>query len=247
VGGRANAGALLYFYEEYKPMRKDMDKLLVTRPRIGHKYKNLETKAARSEKDFDKLPKKTSMKPKYRKGERKSFNEYLNPLKRFLYSKCNKHWDKVYSEICENMKKDSAVKAHIFVHLEDYVELKPQFIDGHPHFMSYDGLKPMYKEYWGPLFYVDSKGFLRSPPEKQKEKPKVNPNLFEKDERTYIKRQDSTWFELKLEDIEIGSIDCFVYSPPDWIIDVIGSSRLRRKKAILRTIKKKEKKDLGLS
>ena len=227
-------------------MREDMDKLLVTRPRLGHKYKNLEIKAARSNKNFEDLPKKSSMKPKHKNGERKAFNEYLNPLKRFLQSRCNKKWDKVYSEICNKMSKDSTVKAHIFMHLEDYIEIKPYYINGIPHHMSYQGYVPIYSNYYGPCFYVDKEGFLRSAPHKKKEEPKKNQNLFEKDGRTYIKRNDSTWFELTYKKIEPLSIESFTYSIPSWITNIIGFYNVSNQKIILRTLKKKEKKDLGL-
>ena len=228
-------------------MRDDMDKLLVTRPRIGHKMKNQEVKEARNSKDFDKLPSFSSMKPKSRNGERKQFSEYFAPLKRYLIKNCKRPWDKIYSEICQKMDKDSVVKAHIFLHLEDFVETNPVFINGIPHRnYRFGGIGPLYHDGWS--FYVDQNGLLQIPPSRPKSESKNNKNLFIKDSCYYIKReQDNIWFEmLTLKNPSWD--DCTGYKPPEeWILQIFGEWKLRNTWIRLRTLTKKEKKALKLS
>lgn len=97
-------------------MRKDMSKVLVERSRLGGKY-DRKGRPARSMED---LPNKESMKKSHK--DRKTLNENLNPLKRFLQSKVGANWDKVYSEISENLKTDNAVQQHVRDHVWDFVK-----------------------------------------------------------------------------------------------------------------------------
>lgn len=96
-------------------MRKDMNKVLVERSRI----KGRDSKGRTANKSMEDLPKKESMKKPHR--DRKTLNENLNPLKRFLQSKVGQHWDKVYSEISENLKNTNAVQQHVRDHIWDFV------------------------------------------------------------------------------------------------------------------------------
>ncbi len=54
----------------------------------------------------------------------KWLNENLAPLKRFLGKQVGRPWDKVYSEIAENLKPTSTVQQHVRDHIEDFVALK---------------------------------------------------------------------------------------------------------------------------
>lgn len=97
-------------------MRKDMFKVIVERSRTGGRYQ----KNGRPPRDLEDLPKKEGIRKPHR--DRKSLNENLNPLKRFLEKNVNRPWDKVYSEICENLKPNSTVQDHVRVHVKQYVE-----------------------------------------------------------------------------------------------------------------------------
>lgn len=224
-------------------MRDDIDKLLVTRPRIGHKMRNEEVKEARNSKDYESLPSYSSMKPKSKKGERKSFSEYFPPLKGFLRKSCNRPWDKIYSEICEKLDKNSTVKAHVFIHLSDFVETSPYFINGIPHESRWGSMNPIYHDGW--RYFVDQAGIMRKPPNRPKHKQIENPNLLETDDAIYVCREDGTWFQLTLiENLDFWS---FYKVTPKWIIDLLGPWRLRNARIKLRTLTKKEKKTLGFS
>jgi len=234
-------------------MRKDMDKLLVTTPRVGSGWKNGEVKEHRRksrEGDYDNLPSYSSMKPKSRHWDaRKQLNEYLNPLVRYLAKNCGRPWDKVYSEICENMDRRGIVQDHIFQHLFDYVECNPIFRDGKPHSTGYGGLHPLYKSGW--TFYVDRKGTLREPKHRRPPYEKrVPPNLVKTDDDSvfYLKREDGTWFMVSLEDWPSDDIFAppLYYKAPKWIVDSLGKHNISNKKVVLKTLSKKKKSSVGL-
>jgi hypothetical protein len=69
---------------------------------------------------------------KERYGERKSFNENLAPLRRFLQSNVGRPWDKVYAEICKHIDRGNVVQKHILTHLFQYVITRVVMIDGQP-------------------------------------------------------------------------------------------------------------------
>jgi hypothetical protein len=235
-------------------MRKDMDKVLVTTPRIGSDWKNGEIKKNRRlerEGKYDDLPSYSSMKPKDFSWNRKSLNEYLNPLVRYLVKNCNRPWDKVYSEICENMDRRGAVQAHIFQHLFDYVELRPIFKGGKPHSTGYGSLSRLYRNGW--TFYVDKHGLLKEPREKRPpwNGEEDNPNLIKtKDTSVFFIRRasDGTWFEASLEAWP-DAFDEFAFvsqKNQDWIVEVIGERSIKGQYVRIKTLSKKGKKTLGI-
>lgn len=111
-------------------MRKDMDKLIVERPRYkswdksGKKKTNPKNK---SYEELDEMPRHEGIK-KQRRGGTKELNEFLAPLERFLRKQVGRPWNKVYSEIRANINMNSAVQFHIMQHVWDFV-LKDTFWD----------------------------------------------------------------------------------------------------------------------
>ena len=230
-----------------------MDKLLVTTPRVGSSWKNGEVKEHRRksrEGDYDNLPSYSSMKPKSRHWDaRKQLNEYLNPLVRYLAKNCGRPWDKVYSEICENMDRRGIVQDHIFQHLFDYVERHPIMKDGKPHSTGYGGLSRLYKSGWS--FYVDKNGTLREPKEKRPpwREDKKDSNLIKTDDESvfFLKRDsDNTWFGVSLEAYPDDNLLYMYYEGPKWAIDILGTHKVGGRRVVLRTLSKKEKKALGV-
>jgi hypothetical protein len=61
---------------------------------------------------------------------RKYLNENLAPLRRFLGSRIGRHWNDVFSELCENICVDSAVQKHVRDHVWDFVALQVERVDG---------------------------------------------------------------------------------------------------------------------
>jgi hypothetical protein len=110
-------------------MRDDMTEIIIERPRWGSRMS-----FARRNRRFD--PKVSSrqnpeasrfslgMKRAAREARMsKMLNENLSPLRRYLESQVNRPWDKVWSDICENLKPTSTVQQHVRDHIRDFVEI----------------------------------------------------------------------------------------------------------------------------
>lgn len=100
-------------------MRPDMAQVIIERPRKGGgiakgRFKNT---------SFEDLPQNESMKRPHI-GCEKELNENLKPLERFLMKNSNRPWDKVYSEICENIRLTNTVQRHVLEHLNWMIEKK---------------------------------------------------------------------------------------------------------------------------
>jgi hypothetical protein len=104
-------------------VRKDMAKVIVERSRVAARDRK-----GRSSDKYGAPPNKQSMRRPYL--DRKSLNENLAPLRRFLESSVGKKWDNVYSEICSGLKLTSAVQKHVRDHVFDFVTLNVQVKDG---------------------------------------------------------------------------------------------------------------------
>jgi hypothetical protein len=100
-------------------MRSDMAKVIVERPRVpgweGSKPKGCQRKLHRLRDDGP--PIREGMKARWRGGT-KSLNEHLGPLRRYLNSQVGRPWDKVFSEICVHINRNSAVQDHVRDHVD---------------------------------------------------------------------------------------------------------------------------------
>jgi hypothetical protein len=114
-------------------MRKDMEKVIVERPRWGSSRNYRPRRKAENNAalfwDEDgcesNASSKGTIKPKGRGRDIKELNENLNPLYRFLESKVGKSWNETYSEIREHFGMNSATGFHIFQHVKSYVDTSP--------------------------------------------------------------------------------------------------------------------------
>jgi hypothetical protein len=104
-------------------MRADMFKVVVERPRRGGG--DWGARAFRASED---VPAKLGMRSGY--SNRKWLNENLAPLRRFLESQAGRSWDSIFSEICRTIDGRSTVKQHIRQHIEDFVVIKTQMVNG---------------------------------------------------------------------------------------------------------------------
>ena len=121
-------------------MRTDMDKLICERERIhstelSHKT-GLKVPLTADFEDFDDgCPRRLPMSRRRQEYEgiyNKSFNENLNPLKRYLYASIGRPWDDVYSEIRANIDTRKAIGLHVMQHLWQYVERFVEIVNGVP-------------------------------------------------------------------------------------------------------------------
>ena len=104
-------------------MRQDMDKVIVERPRHGGgiRYPRGSVRGFRRV-ELDKRPRRQGMqRPWMHSGCKKNLNENLAPLRRYLLSNVGRPWDKVFSEMSQHMRLDSAVQLHIWQHVQDDV------------------------------------------------------------------------------------------------------------------------------
>lgn len=129
-------------------MRKDMAKVIVTRPRI------LEDAVRKGRSVPDEVePKSIGLRRHVReRGGFKVLNENLAPLRRYLEAQVGRPWNKVYSEIAANLRVSSTVQQHVRDHLKDFVNLHR--MPGRWSISSAD--RP-----WHEPLYVDGHGYLR--------------------------------------------------------------------------------------
>ena len=178
-------------------MRQDMAKLLVERPRYGRGLK-FQRNAMRAWQrvELEDRPLHESMKDRWDQSKvaRKSLNENLAPLRRFLRSSLGRPWDDVYGEICERIDRDSAVQLHIWQHLMWEVETDPVKLERLFSHALYG---------WRGQFYVDpSTGLLcelkpRSTKRTRRARERRKRRVLGVDGRSYA-RIDRIWYEVEL-------------------------------------------------
>lgn len=168
-------------------MRKDMSKVLTTRPRYGGNTtgmrKTYEKKNTPREVRYfkgvkvDLSPKRESMKRKHKvDGDSKYFSDHIEPLRRYLRKQVGRPWDDVWSEICQEFRGTGLQAQHIKQHVKWEV-------GGVPHSQEPTG---SYFEWHQPSYgvvYVDEEGILRLAPKRS--------YRYKKPEYPYYRESDS--------------------------------------------------------
>jgi hypothetical protein len=161
-------------------MREDMAKVIVERPRkkdfAWNKPKGYLRRLQRYGEDGP--PAREGIEARWQGGT-KSLNEHLGPLRRYLDSQVGRPWDKVFSEICAHINRNSTVQDHVRDHVEDYVTRHVLLIDGvlcsgEP---GYRYGKPLTENSWRPWYVCPRTGLLRRIPAKkrrQRREPKCS-------------------------------------------------------------------------
>jgi hypothetical protein len=148
-------------------MREDMFEVIIERPRWGSRmrYPRSRRRVDKivSRKDPDSLPFRLGHNrdiSQHLKYSHKYLSETLNPLRRFLEGQVNRPWNKVFSEICENLKTSSTVQQHVRDHIKDFVATKTVLKDGEVWAVTEGVRWPVAKGVY--RFYVDPRtGILR--------------------------------------------------------------------------------------
>lgn len=113
-------------------MREDMAKVIVERPRIKgrawRRPKGYKRRLRRAGEDGG--PIREGIKRPWAACGGKHLNEHLGPLRRYLDKQVGRPWDKVFSEICAHIHRDSAVQDHVRDHVDQYVVTDVVVIDG---------------------------------------------------------------------------------------------------------------------
>lgn len=201
-------------------MRRDMKHKIVERPRFdgyGNGDAIRQQRAAVRDMDIeelDQLPSKESMRrPHVVNWSQKELNENLNPLYRYLNKQAGRPWNDVYSEICEQIRPDSATQLHILQHVNDIVETHVKIIDGRPYHSNLSGWRSKYgdipvKSYGRGSYdemYVDPRdGILKiAPPREKYRRRKPDPDiLLSEDRLVQYHRIKGIWYMVTFRDLE---------------------------------------------
>src|SRR2546422_912454 len=105
-------------------MREDMYKVIVERPRRGGSY----SRDGRRFRASEDAPTKIGIRKGY--GSRKSLNENLAPLRRYLERQAGRPWDRVFSDICAVIDNRDTVRQRVRTHIEDFVAVKTRIEKG---------------------------------------------------------------------------------------------------------------------
>jgi hypothetical protein len=178
-------------------MRSDMWKVIVERPRLGRGYaaslSNRARKLLPHDHDGDTLD---VIDRSVRTQRSKSLNENLAPLRRYLERQVGRPWDKVYGEMRAHISFDNVVQKHVFEHLEQMIELRPQIVDG-----------VLYTESGWPLvsrrriaLYVDPRtGIIRKPrPRDRADKNARRDDLASLGSNACLLKVDGVWWHVTL-------------------------------------------------
>src|SRR5262249_35007351 len=107
-------------------MREDMARVIVERPRV----KSRNARKGRQQ-ALEDLPSQEGMRRLHElRGDSKSLNENLAPLRRYVERQVGRPWDKVYAEIADRLRVRSTVQQHLRDHLADFVAIKPRRVSG---------------------------------------------------------------------------------------------------------------------
>ena len=181
-------------------MRSDMAKVIVERPRTGGgtPYPR-HTLGDGRRVSIEECRKRESIRRAGRK-DRKYLNENLAPLRRFLRANVGRPWNKVYSEVCESINRDSAVQLHVWQHLTWEVCTNPYVID--------DTVRPY--AWTGYRFYVEPKtGLLRENKRwrhrwVRAKKAEQAPPVVKIDETREYRLVEGLWYEIEFATLPEG-------------------------------------------
>jgi hypothetical protein len=139
-------------------MRDDMRRVIITRGRFFDP--NCQPRKGRR-KPLEELPTKRSMRRDYNESwGRKSLNDYLSPLRRYLAKQVGRPWDKVYSEICQKAGAKGTINNHLRKHVFDFVIVKPRRQSCS--WRDKNGVRQHTTRLWWQPFYVDERdGILK--------------------------------------------------------------------------------------
>lgn len=174
-------------------MRKDMSKVIVERPR----HKPWKAKPLRAM-PLEETPRKQGLRRARKElGQFKTLNENLAPLRRYLDKQVGRPWDKVYSEICANLRADNTVQQHVRDHLKDFVRYtnEPPSRYG-PRDAPWR--EPLYVDSHGLLKRTDQLPAVKARRRAERSKPKPAPEVIALDAGRDLRRMDGIWWVVEL-------------------------------------------------
>jgi hypothetical protein len=190
-----------------------MDKVIVERPRLGSRQKVRKGYRKQWQRfDPEEFPHHEGIFA--HKGRTKFFNEHLGPLRRYLRKQVGRPWNKVFADVCENLRCDSVVQSHVRDHLVDIVAVHVEERDGvrYRH-TRWGGTVPLVARGWLQLFVCPRTGILRLV---EPRRPTIPPNRICETAELQYHRVAGQWFEVRLRKIpaeQEGCWDAFLEKP----------------------------------
>jgi len=230
-------------------MRSDHHKLLVDLPRRYSSLPNFHNRRNRHLNCYEllePLPKTSSIRPRHKAwAEGKEQTDRIEPLFRFLASKCGDFWDNIYSEICSLYSKRSILGDHLFEHLRLLVSVE--------HYFNADGVACSIRggDHGRPIssgFYLTREGILRRSFLRPSSSPSLSPYLRFIDSQLYVFNPiHLVWFHCELYFLSSSQ---WAWPPgfsriPFWLSS-LDSYVKRFHLCRLRVLKLKEKRALAL-
>ena len=234
-------------------MRDDMFEVIIERPRwgsrMGHprRARRMDAKIT-AVRDPDVLLSKLGMQrgAKFARAS-KMLNENLAPLRRYLEKQVNRPWDKVWSDICENLLTASTVQQHVRDHIVDFVGLHSFVRDGVVFVATRHGtLQPLAESHY--RLYVDPRSGLLRKNKRYKSwqaKRREMQDAAAKYRATRMRElapglqahrlDDNCWWEIRLAPIPTKVVtwpapkgETRQYLRPDVFTDVVKSAKLSK-------------------
>ena len=179
-----------------------MSEVITVRPRWGSSLRGRKQKKgyrkALQKLGMENLPAREPMLGSW-KGYQKSFTDQLGPLRRYLHDQIGRPWDKVHSEICQHINRDSLVQAHVLTHLYQEVQVNVFLSEGVP--CSGDPFrfgKPVFPE---KLYVCPKSGLLRKMKPPHRSTKQVN--RIGIDESLQYHCREGLWYEVRLRPLPV--------------------------------------------
>lgn len=142
-------------------MRKDMQKVIVERPRRGSGAPTgREPRPKRRGEEWEGYPKQSGMHRWWHRGGRKEQSDHLNPLWRYFDKQVGRPWDKVYSEMSEHLNQN-VLGFHVRSHIDQHVKRHVEIIDGVPYEKTRAGEFPLWLYEVDGLYVHPKDGLLK--------------------------------------------------------------------------------------
>jgi hypothetical protein len=149
------------------------------------------------------LRKHEGMRRPWLKGRAKGLNENLAPLRRYLQSNVGRPWDKVYSEVCQRINRDSAVQLHVWQHLMQDVCRDPHVVRGEVH--GGRGIFRFFRFFVDPCTGLLRENKIRGWPWRNEKVVKDKPlDRIKIDETHECRLLAGIWYELELSPLPEG-------------------------------------------
>lgn len=194
-------------------MRKDMGKIITEKPRRGSSARNAKTRMSikwkGQEGDYDIPQKQSSSRYRVHGYNAKEFTDVLGPLYRYLDKQVGRPWNKVYSELCAFLDKRKVTHAHVFTHIDSYVEKDVyKGTDGLWHSRPYGGIIGDSYGRAGSGLYVNPKsGLICRQMVKAKERKKDDIDEIKIDDRNKYCRLEGIWYWIKYDLVDVDRFE----------------------------------------